>query len=422
MSLTDTQVRSAKPQAKEYTLRDGRNLFLRVATDGARYWIFRYQYAAKQKQMSLGRYPGVTLQEARDEADRCRKWLRDGKDPQVCREVERARTVFHTQNTFATIAAEFLDHFTLQPGEVNDQKWTVLNRRRHEGLLRLILLPGLGAYPIAEITPAMVLAVLKIAQEERGIPTAHQAQTTCKMVFAYAIAHQKGILINPARDLKAALKSCPTAQHHAALKFDQVGPFLRALAVSEVAPITQLAIRLQMMLALRDTSLRKIQWRNVDLEGGFLFSPASNNKGKVAKRRDFETPLPRQAVALLQQLRQLTEDGPDSFLFAGSGKTGYLSQGTIAHAIRGCGFNATGHGMRSLMRAWAAEHSYAREVAKTQLMQVVGDAVDQAYLHTTDFFEQRAAMLQAYADNIEAAEKNLEPALPVNVRRLRRAA
>lgn len=432
MSLTDSKVRSAKPlpgkkdpsKLATYTLRDGRNLFLRVDPDGSKYWIFRYSFAAKQRQMSLGAYPEVSLAAARLEADARRADVRAGRDPQQARELQVAEQVERSENTFASVAAEWQARNTLKPGETNDKKWSPRNARRVAGIVRLCLLPELGALPIDDIKPQLAKVVLLKVQSERGAPTARQAHAACSAIFQHAIA--SGLTLNnPAWPLKAVLDPRGTPSHYAALAFEQVGPFLRELEHYNCAPSMRAAIRLVMMVAMRDTSLRTLQWQDVDLEGDSpaLFSPASRNKGRVAKRRDFHCPLPTQAVALLEQLKPLTCETPESFVFSSYSKTGHLTQGTITHAIKTVGSKlnviATCHGMRSTLRDWAALNGYSNEVAKAQLAQVNGGTTDAAYLRT-DFFEQRAKMLQHYADAIEAAEKNLEPVAPTNVRRLRK--
>jgi len=424
MSLTDKEVRFAKPEAKEYTLRDERNLFLRVAPDGARYWIFRYFYAGKQRPLSLGTYPEISLQAARDAAAECRADLRAGRDPKVAREVRRAKVVESTLNTFASVGAEWFARNTLKPGEVNDKKWSPRNSIRVAGIMRLCLMPELGPLPVDEIPGQLVKRVLLDAQEQRGGPTARQAQAVCAAIFRHAVAG--GLTVNnPALALKDVLDPRGNSQHHAALPFALVGPFLRELARYDCAPVMRAAIRLQMSLAMRDTSLRTLQWCDVDIASNVphVFSPARRNKGRVARRRDYVTPLPRQAVAILRDLEPLTGESPESFVFASYSKAGHLSHGAISQAVQTIagrlGVKATCHGFRSMLRDWAAHNGYPDSMAKTQLMQVVGDQTDQAYLRT-DFFEQRQAMLQHFADAIEAAELNLEPVeKPSNVHRLR---
>lgn len=399
------------------------NLFLR----SRRYWIFRYQLPGqKQTNMSLGTYPEIDVKAANKLADQCRADLREGRDPQQVRQVKRAKAIESTGNTFAAVAQMFLDRNGLKEGEANDKKWSTTNHDKHKDVLRRCLLDELGPLPIADITPPMILAVLRTAQEQRGIPSAYEAQTTCKMVFAFAIASSLGIYTNPARDIKAALDPMPTAKHFPALPFEYAGAFLRKLEQANITPQMKIAVRLGMMLVLRSKAFRTAQWGDIDLDAGVWFSPAHKNKGRVAKRVDFETPIPAQAVELLKQLKQYTYDGEESYVFASSAAAGHFAKGSINQTVReiakAVGTTATFHGFRSTMRDWAAANGYSREAGKKQLAQVIGDATDQAYLRG-DFWQQRVGMVEHYANAIEAAEQNLEPvALPRNVRRLKRAA
>jgi len=278
----------------------------------------------------------------------------------------------------------------------------------------------LGKLPLIEIDAPMALTVLEEAQKSRGIATAREARTTLSMIFDYAIARRL-LMHNSVRDLSKALKDRPPTRHHPALAFADIGPFLRALSASSVEPVTQAATRLVMLLALRDNTLRTAQWREIDWENATWLCPAEHMKGRIARRKDFATPLPAQALAVLNELHALTGRGPDSFIFAGRGKTGHMSRSTINHAIRAVGFApATAHGMRSLLGTWAEESGYPRATWKAQLAHVLGDQTDVAYMRSS-LWQQRIALLDHWGDIIEAAEKGKKAPTSRNVARLRRA-
>ncbi len=70
MALTDTKVRSAKPQEKEYTLVDGDGMFLLIHPNGSKYWRFRFRFGGKQHLMAFGVYPETSLADARQKEKR----------------------------------------------------------------------------------------------------------------------------------------------------------------------------------------------------------------------------------------------------------------------------------------------------------------------------------------------------------------
>ena len=415
--LLDSEIRSAPPAqpGKVYTMRDGRNLFVIVHDDGKRYFQFRYFFDGKQRLMQLGPHPRLSLAEAREQAEHLQKVLRSGADPRTARKLERVQKLRDTRGTFGVLAAQWLAR--------NKSTWTERNYQRQSSLLRRILLPRLGDLPITQIDAVLVLDVLRAVEERGRLPTAREARTTASMIFQFGIA--SGLcLVDPARDLGRALLPRKAVQHHGALKLDEVGPLLRALSASGTEPVTASAIRLVLLLALRDFSLRNAKWEHVDLKNATWLIPAQNMKGRLNQKREFITPLPKQAVAVLKRLQPLTDRGPDSFVFAGHGKSGYMSATTITNAIQRLGFkSATCHGFRSLFTDWAYESGYRAEAIEAQLAHSWGqlsrrrgedgngkrsDHVRQAYLRSP-FWEHRVAMLEHWGASVTALEKDKAP-------------
>jgi integrase len=410
-SITGTQIRAARPKDKAYTLHVERQLFLRVDPNGAKYWIFRYQWGDKQRPMGLGVFPKVSLKKARKDAQKCRAWLDEHKDPILERKLARSRAVAKSEETFEHYAVKFLEHMKPQ--------WKERNYQRQASVLRRCLLPRLGPMPIREIDEPRVLAVLEEAQTQRGISTAYEAQTTCSMVYKFAISRHVGIMHNPARDLAISLQARPQAKHHPALPLDRVGEFLRALSASNTEVVTVEATRLVMLLGLRITTLRTATWREINWDAATWSCPASHMKARKARAQDFATPLPAQALDALKRLHALTFDGrPESHIFAGKG-TAHMSHSTINQAIKRLGFvPATCHGFRSLLSSWATEEGYSRECWKRQLAQAVGNATDESYMRS-QMWQQRVDMLAHWGRVIEAAEKGKQLAPTSNVRKLR---
>ena len=91
MALTDIKVKTAKPKDKPYKLADGGGMYLLINTNGSKYWRMKYRFAGKEKMLSIGVYPDVTLADAREKRSEARKLLAAGGDPGEAKKEEKAK-------------------------------------------------------------------------------------------------------------------------------------------------------------------------------------------------------------------------------------------------------------------------------------------------------------------------------------------
>jgi hypothetical protein len=143
MSLTDIEIRKAKPGTRLVELSDGRGLQLWLMPDGARRWRLAYRYAGSQKALAIGVYPAVGLKETREAREEAKRLLAEGRDPSQAKNPAKAVRAVESTNTFDAIAGELLD-----------KKRREAKTERTLGLAR----PALGPRPIAEITAPEVLS------------------------------------------------------------------------------------------------------------------------------------------------------------------------------------------------------------------------------------------------------------------------
>ena len=393
---------------KPYRLTDGGGLSLRVMPSGAKYWQFRYRHGGRETILQLGSYPEISLERARAEHARHRDVLRHGRDPVTARRVEKAQIRKAAGETFSAVADEWLEY--------HRPTWTAVHHERNGGLLRRVLHPVLGQLPLREIDATAVLSALKAAENDGILESARRARAIAKQVFDYAIATGRAS-INPARDLGKALRK-PEVGHFAALQAEQIGSFLTVLDASGATAVTKAALLLMLYTGLRDGSLRGAKWSEIDLEAAKWTIPAERMK----RREEHSVPLPRQAVAVLKTLHPSTHRGPDSFVFASSGKAGFLAENTLRIALHRLGFEVTAHGFRSLLTDELYKAGFRSEWVERQMHHRDKNAVRAAYLRT-DFYEQRLPMMQWWADNCDALKAGgTAPALPGNVIPMQRAA
>ena len=178
--LTDTQIRKVKSREKSFKLADGKGLFLIVQPNGSKYWRFRYWFGNKEKSLSLGVYPEMTLAGARKKRDEARQMLADDIDPGMAKQLKKRAKKFGPENSFETIAREWHIKFC--------SKWTAEHGARILYRLEKDIFPWIGHRPIYEITAPELLIVLRRVENRGAIETAHRLCQICGQVFRYAIA------------------------------------------------------------------------------------------------------------------------------------------------------------------------------------------------------------------------------------------
>ena len=161
MPLTDTAIRKAKPGEKPYKLADEKGLFLLVGVKpAALYWRMKYRFAGKEKLLALGVYPEISLKAARQKRDEARRLLDAGTDPAEARRVEKIARKVAAASSFEAVAREW--------HEKKRHEWVETYAAKVLTSLEQDLFPTLGRRPIAEISSAELLAVLRKI-EARGV-------------------------------------------------------------------------------------------------------------------------------------------------------------------------------------------------------------------------------------------------------------
>lgn len=395
MSLNDPAIRNAKPTEKPVRLYDGGGLYLEVSPSGGKWWRLKYRFASKEKRISLGVYPDVSLKKARDKRDDARKLLADGIDPGEHAKATRAAGADRAANSFEVVAREWFAKF--------EPKWAATHSSKIIRRLECDIFPWLGARPIADITAPDVLACLRRIEARGALDTAHRAQQNCGQVFRYAVATGRAQR-DPTGDLRGAL---PPAKHEhfaAITEPAAVGELLRAVDGFRGTFIVQCALRLAPLFFVRPGELRKARWADFDLDKTEWRYVASKTK------TDHLVPLASQAVTILRELRKLT--GQREYVFPGRDPKKSLSDAAINAALRRMGYDTrteiTGHGFRAMARTILhQELGIAPEVIEHQLAHRVPDALGTAY-NRTKFLPERRKMMQQWADYLDKLKAGAE--------------
>lgn len=363
-----------------------------IYADGRKYWRLRYWVAGKEKSLSLGVYPEVSLRQARTRRDAERQRLAAGLDPSAERRADKLRAKLAAENSFEAVAREWYGKqvHTWVAHHAAD----VLRRLEHN------IFPTLGARPIAQIEAPELLAAVRKIEERGAYDLAHRVLQVCGQVFRYGIATGRCT-----RDLAADLRGALTPhvkKNQAAVRPEELPDLLRAIATYDKLGERQTLLALQLMVLtfVRTGELIGALWSEIDLEAGLWIIPAERMKAGT----EHLVPLASQAVAILQELKAL--GGGSRFVFPGRNRDKPISNNTMLFALYRLGYKGkmTGHGFRAVASTVLNEQGWRADVIERQLAHCERNEVRGAY-NRAEYLAERARMMQAWADHVDALAK-----------------
>lgn len=399
MPLTDLKIKNAKPGPKPVKLSDGQGLQLVVTPAGGKSWKLAYRFGGRQKELTIGSYPIIGLQEARQKRDDAKRQLAEDLDPSVQKRLQNDVKAETLAVTFQLVATE------------------VLEKKRREGKaaqtlaktewLHAMACEVIGERPIAEITAAEVLAALRRVEARGRLETAARLRSAVGEVFRFAIATARASN-DPTFALRGAL-DVPKVRHRAAiLDGKALGALLRSVDAFDGQPTTIAALKLMALLFPRPGELRMAEWSEIDMETAIWTIPATRTK----MRREHRVPLPPQALSILRDLQAIT--GRGRLVLPGYGLTAKgtrpvgvrpISENTLNSALRRMGYGKdemSAHGFRAaastLMNESGLFHPDAIERA---LAHQDKDAIRRAYARG-EHWAERVRLMGWWADQLDA--------------------
>ena len=401
MPLNLPQIKNAKPAVKPYKLADGGGLYLLINSNGSKYWRLKYRYGGKEKVLALGVYPDVSLALARDERQEAKKHLRDFVDPSKVRKQRKQATISKTVNSFEAVAQEW---WQKQVG-----RWSLDHGTKVWRSLESDVLPYLGHRPISEITTDEVLAAVRRVEKRQAFDLAGRILQRCSSVFRYAI-QTKRTSNNPTADCAGALET-RKRQHRLALKKSELPAFLKELKNYKGHPVTRLALTLLTITFVRSGELRFATWDEFDLNNKMWRIPAERMKMGT----EHLVPLCRQAIAVLEDLKQYT--GDYKYLFTGErSRLKPISNNTMIYAMYRLGYKsrATPHGFRTSASSILNEEGFNRDAIERQLSHMERNQVRGAYTQHAEYLKERTIMMDWWGNYIEQLETSSNT-VPINV-------
>lgn len=390
MALTDVKCRNAKADGSQRKLSDGGGLYLLVLPTGGKSWRIAYRHGGKQKSLSLGKYPAVTLERARKLREEAKNVLAMGKDPaQHQKEAERERNMA-ARDTFESVARSWHTNAS--------SEWIAAHAERVLARLERDAFPAIGDRPIAEIEAPEILDLLRAVEKRGALDISKRLRQSIGAVFRFAIAEGRAKR-NPAADLVDALKPKPKVKHHAAMKAGDVGEFLRKLAAYDGDDQTRLAILFTLHTFVRTGEIRFAQWRELNLNGDEPLWRIQAERMKMG--REHLVPLTPTAVAILRELKALA--GDSQYVLPSFTKTGTISENTMLFGLYRLGYHSrlTIHGFRGTASTILNEHGFPPDHIERQLAHVESNKIRGAY-NSAEWLPGRREMMVWWSDFLNA--------------------
>lgn len=391
MPLTDTTTRNAKPRERDYKLADSGGLYLLVTPAGGRLWRLKYRADGVERKLALGKYPAVTLGEARKARDAARAQASAGNDPAAAKRREQIARRLAAGTTFSAVSLEYIGRAQRDgrsPSTISKLQW-----------LREWLLPAVGHRPVDQIEPHELLAVMRRLETQGKLETARRVRSFASRVFRFAVVTARA-KSDPAGLLLGAVASPKSNHLSAIIEPRRAGELLRAIDAYGGMPLTRLALALSPHVFVRPGELRQAEWSELDFEAAIWRIPAARMK----QRREHVVPLSRQSLAILSELRALTGDGRLVFP-ARSGSTRPMSENTVTSALRRMGFAATemtAHGFRAMASTLLNESGrWHPDAIERALAHRDSNQIRAAY-HRGAHWDERVRMAQWWSDHLDA--------------------
>ena len=402
MKLKDAAIKAFEPSDKIVKHSDGASLFLLVHPSGTKTWVYAYRFDGKQKKLTLGQYPQVSLKEARSARQEARDLLAQGIDLGAKKKGDKQGR----GDTFSVVAE---DWFALYKEDHADKSISI-----YRNILDAHVFPRIGNLPIGEIKRLQLVDLVKNntvfkASRDRSKPQGKVAASTALkmcyclgMIFKYAV--NIGLLeYSVAAQLSSVLPDPEFSNYRTAIKQGEVKELLQAIRTPGYAgKSVWYFLNIMPYVFVRNTELRCATWDEFNLEAAEWYIPALRMKGKRIEKQGMSphfVPLAKQVVNLLQELK---EGSNSDYLFPATyHKNKCITDAAPLVALKRFEFCQTVHGFRTIASTHLHELQFPSHIVEAQMAHRDGNKVRATY-NKAEYREERIQMMQAWADYLDS--------------------
>ena len=397
--LTEAECKNAicPPDKKQARFTDSGGMYLQVSPGGSKRWFLKYRVDGKEKQLSLGGYPDVSLKSARLARDAAKLQKSKGTDPVQARKLDKLKATRNTGDTFKAIALEWYGKQAPQ--------WSASHALRMLRQLERDLFPWIGERPIAQIHAMELLAALHKVEERGALETADRALMLARQVWEYWLPTAGVEQRNITEGLKARLTPYRSKTFAAIVEPKRFGDLMRAINTYRGGPIVRTALQLAPLLYQRPGNLRMMEWAELDLDAALWTIPSMKMKRTKEEKENGEAhivPLPVQAITLLRNIQPLTGHGVYVFHSERSHDRP-ISDNSVRSALYALGFGKeqSWHGFRASARTMLVDELNLDHLAiEANLAHAVKDSNGRSY-NRTHYLKQRFEQIQQWADYLD---------------------
>lgn len=404
-SLNDTKIRSVKPTGKKEGdwLADGDGLYLVVFPTGSKVWKYRYQkpITKARSTYSIGEYPAISLNEARQFRENCRALLAQGIDPQEDKKAKAEKKLTELNTTFEVVAWQWFEYRKTR------KNFSTSYAKDVESLIKRILLPHFGKLPITQITAPIALKAFKPLQEKGTLETLKRSVQKLNEIMTYAL-HREIIPHNPTANLSKEFDS-PKVEHFKTIKPEDLNEFLFTLNKAQIQLQTRYLILWQLLTMTRPNEAATARYCDIDEKTKIWTIYINKGIKEDDKGREHKITLSRQALALLREIKKLSGGKP--YLFPSvKNPRNHVNTQTANAAIKRMGYHGklVAHGLRSIASTYLNEKGYNPDLIEVALSHMNQDRIRMAY-NRAEYLKQRFELLQAWADFVDECSQGVIP-------------
>jgi integrase len=397
--LTEVALKNLKPKEKSYKMADSGGLYIEVTPAGGKSWKLKYHYLGKEKKLTIGPYPIVSLKMAREKALEAKELLAQGIDPSAVKKEAKALNIERANNqheaekqalTFETLFHKWYDTRTHEWSESHSMK--VMQRVRNH------LLPFIGEMSVDEIKPATMIETLKRLDDAGKTHMRMKVKGIASMVYKFGIGY--GLTSNdPTASIPDSIFKSHITKHYATVTDPKaIREVLSKLKLCNDNSSVCAALKLAPYVFLRPSELVGLRWDEIDFDDKLIRIKANRMK----MDQDHLIPMSNQVCTLLKE-RLVFKSG--DYVFVNFATYQPINPESIRQRIRRLGIDKetlTPHGFRHMASTRLNEMGFSSDAIERQLSHTEVNAVRRAYNHA-EYLPERIRMMQAWADWLEAS-------------------